>query len=67
MNINITQTVGEMKKKNLEEFVGLHPAQFRVFHRDHDAPYGDEELKYLKIPLHVIKLKTGDELHIETK
>ena len=67
IDINIAQTVAEMKKTQLSKIVGLPPAKFRVFHRDIGAPYGDEELRYPNMRLHTVKLKTGDELHVEPK
>ena len=67
MNIDITQTVGEMKKRQLSELVGLPVSKFKVYHRDIGAPYGDEELRYNNMHLHMLKVKTGDELHVVPK
>ncbi len=67
MNIYIKQNVGELKKNILQNYTGLHPSKFRVFYRDNGGWIGDEELKYPKKPLHMLGVKTGDELHIEVK
>ena len=67
LNIDTKQTVGEFKKKHLSELKGLHPRQFRIFHRDVGAPYGDEEMIYSTRPLYRAKVKTGDEIHVYAK
>ena len=67
MNVNIKQTVGALKKDQIEPYVGQPPAKFRLFYRDHGGWMGDEELRFPKKTLHMVGLKTGDELHVELK
>ena len=67
MNINIKQTVGDLKKNILQNYTGLHPSKFRVYYRDAGGWTGDEELKYPKKVLHMVGVKMGDELHIEER
>ncbi len=67
VDIDVRQTVGEMKKGALRDVVGRPSGTFRVFHRDIGGPGGDEELRLPNRPLHMLKLKTGDELHIVDK
>ena len=67
MNVNIKQTVGALKKKHIEPYVGQPSAKFRLFYRDGDGWMGDEELRFPKKMLYMVGLKTGDELHVELK
>ena len=67
MNVNIKQTVGALKKNLIETYVGQPPAKFRLFYRDSGVWMGDEELRFPKKMLHMVGVKTGDELHVELK
>ena len=67
MNVNIKQTVGALKKNLIEPFVAQPAARLRLFYRDRGGWMGDEELRFPKKTLHMVGLKTGDELHVELK
>nr|XP_006819729.1 PREDICTED: tubulin-specific chaperone cofactor E-like protein-like [Saccoglossus kowalevskii] len=66
MNINLTQTVSELKK-HLRDFVGLPPSKFLLDYLDPECPQGSTEMKSNNRRLYAYKMKDGDEIHIFKK
>ncbi|XP_036209610.1 tubulin-specific chaperone cofactor E-like protein isoform X3 [Myotis myotis] len=66
MSIRLDQTVAELKKQ-LKSLVQLPPSGMLLYHLDHEAPFGPEEMKYSSRALHSFGIRDGDKIYVESK
>ncbi|GAB1294096.1 Tubulin-specific chaperone cofactor E-like protein [Apodemus speciosus] len=66
MSIRLDQTVAELKKQ-LKALVQLPPSSMLLYHFDHEAPFGPEEMKFSSRALHSFGIRDGDKIFVESK
>lgn len=66
MSIRLDQTVAELKRQ-LKSLVQLPPSSMLLYHFDHEAPFGPEEMKYSSRALHSFGIRDGDKIYVESK
>lgn len=66
MSIRLDQTVAELKRQ-LKALVRLPTSSMLLYHFDHEAPFGPEEMKHSSRALHSFGIRDGDKIYVESK
>ncbi|KAM7050499.1 tubulin-specific chaperone cofactor E-like protein isoform 3-T6 [Molossus nigricans] len=66
MSIRLDQTVAELKKQ-LKTLVQLPTSSMLLYHFDHEAPFGPEEMKHSSRAVHSFGIRDGDKIYVESK